>query len=245
MALNKYFAIYSDIVAKINSGFYGENRYLPSESSLCREYAVSRETTRKALALLGENGYIQKKQGKGSLILKSRQIDLPVSGLVSFAELDDIKHFSYKTDIISIKEERIPDSLFLQEPVEDALSTHITRLRIINDVPTIVDEDYIRKEIVPVIGEESIKESLYQFLEDELHLDISYANKEITVEKAGKEDCRLLNIEEGDYVVVIVSNVFLSDTRMIQATVSKHRVDKFKFTEFARRKKRKPISWRV
>lgn len=241
--MNKYFAIYSDIIEKIKKEFYGESNYLPSENLLCKEYDVSRETIRKALTLLEENGYIQKKQGKGSLILKNKQINLPISGLISFAELDNTKHFSYKTEMIALKEEVVPSSLFLQEQKKDVLSTHITRLRIIDDVPTIIDEDYILKDIVPVIEEDSIRKSLYQYLEDELHLDISYANKEITVEKASKKECQLLKIEEGEYVVVIVSNVFLSDTRMIQVTVSKHRVDKFKFTEFARRKKLKPISW--
>lgn len=240
--MNKYFSIYSDIIEKMNRESYGDSSYLPSEHQLCKEYNVSRETIRKALALLEENGYIQKKQGKGSFILKNKQIDLPISGLISFAELDQTKQFSHKTEIIKIEEMMIPTSLFLQNQAKSVLSTHIKRLRIINDTPIIVDEDYIIKDIVPVIKEDSIKKSLYQYLEDELNLDISYASKEITVQQAEPSDCRLLNIEEGEYVVVIVSNVFLSDTRMIQVTVSKHRVDKFKFTEFARRKKLKPIS---
>lgn len=41
---------------------------LPTEQTLCQRYHVSRQTVRKALSLLEENGLIIKKQGSGSFI---------------------------------------------------------------------------------------------------------------------------------------------------------------------------------
>lgn len=240
--MNRYFPIYSDLVEKLNTDFYKDASYLPSENLLCKEYNVSRETVRKALTLLEENGFIQKQQGKGSFILRNKPINLQISRLISFSELENAKQFKHETKIVEMQEGIIPYSYFLEKQDKDVFATHVTRIRIIDGEPIIIDEDYILKDVVPEIKQASIEGSLYRYLEDELHLDISYANKEFTVEKASKRDCALLNIEEGEYVVVIKSNVFLSDTRMIQVTVSKHRVDKFKFRDFGRRKKLKPIS---
>ena len=54
---------------------------LPSENDLAREYGVSRETIRKALLLLLENGYIHKIQGKGSIVLDVQRYRMPVTGI--------------------------------------------------------------------------------------------------------------------------------------------------------------------
>ena len=51
------------------------------------QYDTSRETIRKALNLLAQEGYIQKVRGKGSIVIKNTKLDFPVSGLVSFNEL--------------------------------------------------------------------------------------------------------------------------------------------------------------
>ena len=60
---------------------------LPSEHELADMMDTSRETIRKALNLLVQDGYIQKIRGKGSVILDVDKWDFPVSGIVSFKEL--------------------------------------------------------------------------------------------------------------------------------------------------------------
>ena len=83
----KYVTIYEDIANKINSKEWLANDMLPSENELAVEFDTSRETVRKALNLLAQNGYIHKIQGKGSMILDVHKFSFPVSGIVSFKEL--------------------------------------------------------------------------------------------------------------------------------------------------------------
>lgn len=65
---------------------------LPSEFDLQNKYQASRDTIRKALLLLSQNGYIQKSQGKSSIVLDINRFNFPVSGLTSFKEIaSDIK----------------------------------------------------------------------------------------------------------------------------------------------------------
>ncbi len=66
-------------------------------------------------------------------------------------------------------------------------------------------------------------------------MDISYAQKEITIQ-ASTERERLLMDHQDDYLVLIRSRVYLGDTRQFQYTESKHKIDKFQFVDFARRK---------
>ena len=86
---SKYLKIYNDIVGKIDSGIFEANTKLPSESQLMDEYNVSRDTVRKSLNLLEQNGYIEKSKGKGSFVLDMNKFDFPVSGIKSFKEIEN------------------------------------------------------------------------------------------------------------------------------------------------------------
>ncbi len=57
---NKYLSIYEELVEKIQSGQLKPSTKLPSENELVKEYVTSRETVRKALTMLSQNGYIKK-----------------------------------------------------------------------------------------------------------------------------------------------------------------------------------------
>ncbi|XRF77809.1 UTRA domain-containing protein [Pediococcus acidilactici] len=80
---------------------------------------------------------------------------------------------------------------------------------------------------------------MYEYFEDELGLDISYATKTITVEKPTEHQRQLLKLPANKDVVVIRSMTYLSDTTLFQFTESIHRADKFSFVDFARRQKMK------
>jgi len=68
----RYTAIYDDLRQSIMDGTYEENSLLPTEQSLSMHYDVNRSTLRKAMQLLADEGLIEKKPGKGTIVL-SRQ----------------------------------------------------------------------------------------------------------------------------------------------------------------------------
>lgn len=71
--LNKYQVIYNDLVEQINNKTYLENDKLPSENQLSKKYGVSRITVSTALNLLVKDGYVIRKQGKGSFVVPQRK----------------------------------------------------------------------------------------------------------------------------------------------------------------------------
>ena len=79
--MSKFNEIFLDLEAAILNQRFISGDLLPSENELVKQYNVSRETIRKALNLLLEKGYIQKIQGKGSVVLDVKRFDFPVSGL--------------------------------------------------------------------------------------------------------------------------------------------------------------------
>ena len=56
--MSKYEAIYRDILGRIEQNLYAAGDTLPGEYELMKIYEASRDTIRKALLLLAQNGYI-------------------------------------------------------------------------------------------------------------------------------------------------------------------------------------------
>ena len=69
--MTKYEAVAQAIKTDIENGVYTEGQAIPTEELLTAQYDVSRQTIRKALALLVEDDLIIKRQGSGCLLYTS------------------------------------------------------------------------------------------------------------------------------------------------------------------------------
>lgn len=233
---SKYLNIYNEIVGKIDSGVFETNTKLPSESQLMEEYSVSRDTVRKSLNLLEQNGYIEKSKGKGSFVLDMNKFDFPVSGITSFKEIEKNLGKKCETIVEELTLKNPSDSLMRKLEISpNEYVWTIIRTRNIDGEKIILDKDYLNSEFVPRLTEEICKDSLYNYIEKELNLKIAYAEKEITVQTATEEDKRLLDLRGYDMVAVVKSYTYLEGRKLFQYTESRHRPDKFKFVDFARR----------
>ena len=233
--MTKYQKIYQDLLEKIKQGEIKPHTLLPSESELMKIYNASRDTVRKALNLLLNDGYIQKNKGKGSVVLDINRIAFPVSGATSFKELTKTLHGEVKTIVILLSEEKPDEEIQKALYVKEGLVYHVKRIREIEGEKIILDEDYLVKDIVNGLSYQDAENSLYEYIEKKLGLKISFARKEITVVKATEEEKQLLDMLDYDLLVCVKSYVYLEDATLFQYTISKHRPDKFRFVDFARR----------
>ncbi|MFS0865026.1 trehalose operon repressor [Fredinandcohnia sp. 179-A 10B2 NHS] len=233
---NKYLTIYSEIVDKIKEGELKPHTLIPSENELKDEYNTSRETIRKALNLLSQNGYIQKVKGKGSIVIDVNKFDFPVSGLVSFKELAE-KMGDKPNTIVNELSLGKPDNFIKQQLQLSGKDQvwKVIRTREMGGERIILDKDFLSKKFVPELTEEICENSIYEYLENELNLSISFAKKEIIVVEPTEEDQELLDLEGFHNVVVIKNYVYLDNASLFQYTESRHRPDKFRFVDFARR----------
>lgn len=237
--MNKFEYIYLDIENKIKENIYPVGSLLPGETSLATEYNVSRETIRKAQRMLSDNGFIFKKQGHGSIVLDYRRFALPISGLVSYKELSEENNLASTTQVI--KNDIIPVPDFILNDVKMSSKEkfiHLIRTRSIAGEVVIIDEDYIRQSIVSEIPNQVAKDSIYQYFEGDLGLEIGFASKEFIGEPADDLDIKYLKIKPEDYTITVRSQVFLKDATFFQYTISRHRIDRFRFQEFAPRHNR-------
>ena len=209
--MKKYEVILQDLEKKIFNDIYKTNDILPSENELSANYESSRSTVRQALKILEEKGLIQRRHGYGSIVLAHDRLLFPISGLTSYKELQTSMGFHSETEVI-----RKVDGKF-----------------------SILDWDLFLEKYSEGLTPEHAKISTYDYLEDTLGLDIAYAQKEVTIDFACEDDFKYLDLNPKDHHVVSVkSHVYLADNTLFQYTESRHQVDRFRFTEFARRQKR-------
>ncbi|KPG68767.1 MULTISPECIES: trehalose operon repressor [unclassified Enterococcus] len=237
--MNKFKEIFLDLEQKIVAKEYPPHTLLPSENQLIQTYGVSRETVRKALNLLRNAGYIQKKQGKGSIVLDLNRFDFPISGLTSFRELQETQRIPSETKVVEIRKIAVSPKLheITDWPVA-AEAWKLVRQRKIDGEVVILDKDYLDASIIQVLPEKRAQVSIYDYFENDLGLEIAYAQKEITVDPVNKELRDLMDLHPDDqHVVTVRSLVYLEDTRCFEYTESIHRLDKFRFVDFARRRK--------
>ncbi|MBM7694491.1 GntR family trehalose operon transcriptional repressor [Peribacillus deserti] len=235
--INKFTRVYDDLAQKIQNDELRAGSLLPSENELTELYDTSRETIRKALKMLSEDGYIHKVQGKGSIVLDISKFNFPVSGLVSFKELAQKMGHRARTEVVKL--ERIlphPEIMENMRLTAGQQVWQVFRVREIDREKIILDKDFLNEEIVPDLTKEICQNSIYEYIESELGLSISFAKKEITVEEPNEEDKTYLNLKGFTNIVVVKNYVYLDDARLFQYTESRHRPDKFRFVDFARRK---------
>lgn len=236
MKKNKYLYIYEELAGKMKDGTFQAGELIPSEHELAAQYETSRETIRKALTLLSQNGYIQKLRGKGSVVLDTSRTIFPISGLVSFKELADQMNGSIVT---SVEEFGLvqPDP-FLQHQLQCSAKEEVwkvVRTRTFDGERVILDKDFLLKKQIPRLTKEVCEQSIYAYIEHELGMTISFAKKEITVEPCTREDSQYLDMNDFCHVVVVKNYVYFEDASLFQYTESRHRLDKFRFVDFARR----------
>lgn len=233
---SKYEELYYALLNRIETGEFQPQETLPKEFDLMEEYHCSRDTIRKSLQMLSQNGYIQKTKRKGSVVLDRTRYEFPVSGVVSFKELAHAMGKRIET-IVTCCECIKPDAKMqarLNLSDKDRVWM-IERVRNIDGERIILDLDFFNASIVTGITKEIAKDSLYEYIEKTLNLKIGYANKEITCQTVTENDKHLLDLKDYDMVVNVDSYTYLNDTRIFQFTRSRHRPDKFIFHDFARR----------
>lgn len=232
----KYLLIYEEIAKQIQEGHYHAKTILPSENEFADMYQTSRETIRKALNLLAQNGFIQKIRGKGSLVLDLKRHQFPISGLISFKELAKNMGGKAKTTVDGFDLEHAGRDIARELNVDnDEMVWKVKRVRHIDEERVILDKDFIVERHVPGLSRQKCENSIFEYIEQELDKKISFAKKEFTVEEPSEEDRELLDME-GFHAIVIVKNyIYFDDATLFQYTESRHRPDKFRFVDFARR----------
>ena len=236
----KYEGIYHSIKNRIEAQDYPYQSLLPSENTLIEEYACSRNTVRRALAELVADGYVQTMQGRGVGVIYRpvEKTTFTIGGIETFQETARRNHLHAVTKVTKF-ETVIADECFAAKSgfsVGDELWS-IERVRYLDGKALIRDVNYFLKEFVPGLTPEIAANSIFDYIENTLGMQIITSKRLITVEHVTARDEKLLDMGTYDCVVVVVNQTFNDAGLLFEYTQSRHQPDYFCFQDIATRKK--------
>ena len=107
---------------------------------------------------------------------------------------------------------------------------------VVRDETHVIDIDYLDTSLVPQLNRNIAEHSIYDYIENQLNLSISHAFKEITIDNATDQDKILIDLCKDQLVVCIRSKVYLTNGLQFQFTESRHKLEKFKYVDYAKRR---------
>lgn len=232
-------SIYIDLKEKIQQGQYEYQSFLPSENELVAVYSCSRNTVRRALQMLADEGFVQPLHGKGVRVIwraSSRDVIGSLDGLQSFREYaaqnnmkptTNVREYEYLTCGSGLAEYTgFPEG-------EDLI--RIVRVRSLDGFACQIDRDYLLAKAVPGLTPAIAEDSIYRYLEQKLGMKILTAKRQITVELATDDDNAYLRLDPYNCVAVMESQSFNSEGVMFEFTQVRSHPDTFRYCTVSRR----------
>lgn len=241
MPKSKFELIYKDLKEKIESEEYKYQSLLPSENTMTGIYDCTRNTIRRAIGSLITDGYVQSMHGIGVRVIYQPIVPstFTIAGIESFKESAIRNHKNFHTTVLSFTELTVDERISKRTgfPLGEEL-IYIQRIRSIDEKPLIFDINLFLKSEVLGLTKEIAQNSIYDYLEGVLHMNIVTSKRTMTVEKITQADEKYLDLSDYNCLAVISSQTYNSNGIMFEYTQSRHRPDYFCFQDTATRTKK-------
>ncbi|MHC1684066.1 MAG: GntR family transcriptional regulator [Clostridiaceae bacterium] len=224
----KYEVVVKQLEKEIVDGIFGLNSKLPTEEELMKRFDVSRNTIRKAIEILVNEGYVYQVQGSGVFL---RDFSKPgcltmrnMSGLTKSFPNDKLDTKLIELSLIDADEE-------IAKKMKCSIGTKVysvKRIRYVNGEAFEIEEAYYNKDIVPYLNEEICTNSIYKYIEEDLKLKIGFADRVISCDKLTDEEAEILNLQKNDPVLVLESTNFLNSGAVFNISKEKYNYKKSK-----------------
>ena len=200
----QYKKLYETLRKRILSGIYEEGSLLPSENELCAAHSMTRPTVRHALDTLVQDGFITRKQGKGSIVRKPPQ----EIGILSIAATSSAIEQQYlQTQILEKPGVRLWPEVFpfdLSDIEKNSGCIYMERLRFVNNQPVFYDINHLPNINLEWFTSHSLEnKSLFEVLRTNYQIEVKGGEQKLRAIKATKKISKLLGIKTGDPVLYL------------------------------------------
>lgn len=199
-AVPYYSQVKDDILWKVQTGELPPGLRIPSEKELTALYGVSSITIRRAISELVEEKVLERKQGKGTFVLRRSFRRTFKSGAVGFSEICKANGMELTTRVLRAE--------ILKQPAQDVLDglelpagsavVHIERVRYADGQPVVIETTDFPLRFAYLLDADLNHTSLYQMIrenERDVQLITPQGTREIRLVTAGKETAELLNVK--------------------------------------------------
>ncbi len=189
-----YYQIRENIREKINSSEYPPNSMIPSEAELCEFYGVSRVTVRRAILDLVQEGILNRGKGKGTFVSENYGLTT-MNGVQSFSQELLGLNMRPSAKLLSCRirkaDPALRNTMGLSEGEKVAT---ISRLRLVNNEPCMVEVMNFPYSLVPGIEHEDLEQSIYFLLKGKYQQEVVTAKDILEPIIIGEYESNLLEL---------------------------------------------------
>lgn len=220
------------ILNKIKNKEYKADCKILTEAQLIEKFNVSRMTVNKAFSSLRNKGYIYSIRGKGTFV-KKQPISKKLNKLISFTEemksrgiepITKTLEFAYTS--VGFEEEKESLGLDCNDNIYK-----IVRLRFNEEVPIALDITILNEKITGQLEFALMKSSLYELLQNDLGINISYSVQKIRAIKADTFIANNLQVDVGEPILNISSVTYDINDRPIEVVHTYYIHDAYEFEQ--------------
>jgi len=218
--------IEQDLLKKIKNGTYEEGQIIPTEMELSKAYGVSRPTVRQAVQTLVNEGYLEKRKKRGTIVKRpkiqqefTRVVESYDSEMKRKGIIPKTKVLVFKKDFAS---EEVAENLNIKEG--DAVYK-MMRLRYAGENPTVLVTSFIPEYLFPHLSEIDFSQHLLYQTFKEMNHPIQSVIRKLDVISADETTSDLLDVEEGSPLFYFHTTGFTYDKVPIEYSISKYRGD--------------------
>lgn len=192
-----YRKVYEMIKGDILGSRYGVGSLMPTEAELEAVYGVSRSTVRKAMELLAAEGYVDIRQGRGTLVkdFSARQDYTHVN---SVTETLKKRGYEVTTRRLHLEKCRVPERAAGRLALQQSdWVVHVQRIQEADGNPVCFMENYIPYHLAEGLEKETGIVSLYRFLEENYGFEIERTKDVIAAATADFYEAEILSVPVG------------------------------------------------
>lgn len=225
----KYEALAADIQKSIEDGTLKPNEKLPTVVELCEMYAVSKITVRRAMEWLAENGLVASRRGSGTYV--KQRVDLPENPLVTgvneraqgFSAEHSKRAESVSSEVYDFDIVKPPAEIAnLLNMDEDDFAYYDCRVRLLNDVPIVIEYTYMPIDLIPGLKRKHLYTSIYAYIHEELGLKIASFHRAIRAVAATTQEAERLDVNEGEPLLELEQVGFLDTGTPFEYSISRN-----------------------
>ena len=221
------------ILEAIEAGRLPRNGKLPSERELVDLFGVSRITIRHAMRDLVQLGFLQSQPGKGFYVAEpQRGFELHLLKSFTATALANGRRPGQR--LLAARIARAPleitRPLFLPEGAE---VVELSRLRLLDDVPVVIQTDWLSAARVPGLIDldwSSSNRSLYAEIRERYRIRPVRGQTTLSARLAAASEANLLGLEPPAAVLTVDQIAFDARNRPVNLTTLKHHPERYPLT---------------
>lgn len=211
-----YMQLREEIKDKIVTGEYKPGDKIPTEEELCRQYAISRSVCRQAIMELVSEGYLERKQKKGTIVKQNRHTGF-FKEIISFNAEMQRSGYSPRSVILHSEFTSCPEKIASLMGVQTGQPViHIDRLRYRNDEVVYYVNAYYNPEFLPdFITAVHDNDSFYDVMNKKYDIKISRVHRYFKAITCSSKMAEILNCKPGAALAFIESREYDQYDRFI------------------------------